>query len=290
MRSSRSISRHPDDQNEPYALAGVAIERATGQPYGTYVKKEVFAPLGMPTASLCTVHDTVANLANGYVAEKGGLEPAPSITWSLPFAAGAICATAADLITWQQALENGRVISPAGLARMRTPSRLNDGTTIDYGLGTRMGTLERHRVFGHTGSGGGYKIILESFPDDGVMIAVLSNTETASVAAVAGALARAALGLEPREPTDSPVPPAEALAIAGTFDSDEGPIELFTCADRICFRSPDGAVRGTQKRRAPFAYDVGPEVVVRFDRRVGRPDWVFVYSAGLLTDGKRRTK
>src|SRR6185369_6411470 len=83
-------------------------------------------------------------------APEGALEPAPYMTWSLPFAAGAICATAADLITWQQALENGRVISPAGLAQMRTPSRLNDGTTIDYGLGTRMGTLEGHRVVGHT--------------------------------------------------------------------------------------------------------------------------------------------
>ncbi len=276
--------------NSGFYLAGVAIERVTGQPYGTYVKNQIFAPLGMPTASLCTVHDTVASLASGYIVAKGALEPAPYITWSLPFAAGAICATAADLITWQQALENGRVISPAGVAQMRTPSRLNDGTTIDYGLGTRMGTLEGHRVVGHTGSGGGYKAILESFPDDGVMIAVLSNTETASVASVAGALARAALGLEPHEPVDSPVPPDEALAIAGTFDSDEGRIELFTCADRICFRTLDGAVRGTQKRRAPFVYDVGPEVVVRFDRRVERPDWAFVYSAGLLTDAKRRAK
>jgi hypothetical protein len=107
---------------------------------------------------------------------------------------------------------------------------------------------------------------------------------------IAGALARAALGLAPREPIDLPVPADEARAIAGTFDSDDGPIELFACGERICFRSPDRAVRGTQKRRAPFVYDVGPEVVVRFDRRVERPRWAFVYSAGLLTDAKRRTK
>jgi hypothetical protein len=39
---------------------------------------------------------------------------------------------------------------------MRTPTALADGTKIDYGLGTRLGLLDGHRVLGHTGTGGGF--------------------------------------------------------------------------------------------------------------------------------------
>ena len=63
--------------NSGFYLAGVAIERAAGASYADYVRQAIFAPLGMQTASLCTVHDRVSNLASGYDAPKATLEPAP---------------------------------------------------------------------------------------------------------------------------------------------------------------------------------------------------------------------
>ncbi len=68
-------------------------------------------------------------------------------------------------------------LSEASLKLMRTPTALPDGTVIDYGLGTRLGLLEKHRVLGHTGSGGGFAGALESFPDDHLAVVVLVNTE-----------------------------------------------------------------------------------------------------------------
>ena len=87
--------------------------------------------------------------------------------------------TAIDLTRWQIALDSGQVLKPGTLALMRRPSELADGTRIEYGLGTRLGSFLGHRVVGHTGSGGGFTTVLEDFPDDRLMIAVLINTEGA---------------------------------------------------------------------------------------------------------------
>lgn len=274
--------------NSGFYLAGVAIERAAGMPYARYVKDAVFGPAGVPAASLCTAHDSVPNLASGYGVVKDALVPGPKMSWSLPFAAGSICATASDLVRWEIALDAGRVVSSANLGRMRAPTRLSDGTGIDYGLGTRIGSFLGHRVFGHTGSGGGFTAILQSFPDDGVTIAVLSNTDGASVSNVAARVASAALKTSLTDLLDLPVPADEAQALSGTFDSDEGPIENVACGDRMCFRVPGGPVLGVAKRQAPLIYAVDFNTTVRFQVREGRADWAFVYHAGFLSDAKYR--
>jgi CubicO group peptidase (beta-lactamase class C family) len=274
--------------NSGFYLAGVAIERVAGVPYARYIKEAVFAPAGVTTASLCTVHDIVDNLANGYDVVKGSLLPGPQMTWSLPFAAGAVCATASDLVHWQNAVDSSRVISTDSLRRMRTPTRLSDGVEIDYGFGTRIGSFEGHRVFGHTGSGGGFTSILQSFPDDGVTIAVLSNTDGARVANVSAQIASTIFGIEHHDPQDLSVPAAEAQAVTGTFDSDEGPVETLPCGDKMCFRIPGSGVQSGVKRQAPFVYALDANTTVRFHQRAARADWAFVYRAGFLSDAKYR--
>ena len=58
-------------------------------------------------------------------------------TW--PFAAGSLCSTVGDMVTWLQALHGGRVLSPASYAEFITPSRLNDGTPLRYSMGLQVG-------------------------------------------------------------------------------------------------------------------------------------------------------
>src|SRR3954464_8816067 len=179
--------------NSAFYLAGMVVERVTKQEYGAYVREHVFKPLGMSSASLCYARMVVPHLASGYEVDGGALVNAAFITWKLPFAGGAVCATATDLVKWQAALDSGRVLTPSSLALMRTPTTLSDGTKIDYGLGTRLGSLDGHRVLGHTGNGGGFRSVLESFPDDHLTIAVLINTEDGSPppVAMAAEIARA---------------------------------------------------------------------------------------------------
>jgi hypothetical protein len=52
------------------------------------------------------------------------------MTWKVPFAGGAVCATASDPLKWEAALDTGRVLTPSSLNLMRTPTTLADGMKV----------------------------------------------------------------------------------------------------------------------------------------------------------------
>jgi D-alanyl-D-alanine carboxypeptidase len=279
--------------NSAFYLAGMVVERVTKQEYGAYVREHVFKPLGMDTTFLCYARMVVPHLASGYEVDDGALVNAAFVSWKLPFAGGAVCATATDLVKWQAALDSGRVLTPSSLALMRTPTTLSDGTTIDYGLGTRLGSLDGHRVLGHYGGEGrgGFRPLLESFPDDHLTIVILMNMGDAaspSPVAVAPEIARAALGLKKNALLDLPVPDAELATLSGKYDSDEGPVKILARDGKLHFRIPGTQVEGVLRRQAENVYAVDDNTEARFVVRGGRAEWAMVYDGGLLMDAKYR--
>ena len=279
--------------NSAFYLAGMVVERVTKQEYGAYVREHVFKPLGMSSASLCYARMVVPHLASGYEVDGGALVNAAFMTWKLPFAGGAVCATATDLAKWQAALDSGRVLTPSSLALMRTPTTLADGTKIDYGLGTRLGSLDGHRVLGHYGGErrGGFRPLLESFPDDHLTIVILMNMGDAaspSPVAVAPEIARAALGLKKNALLDLPVPGAELAALSGKYDSDEGPVEIFARDGKLHYRIPGSQIEGVVRRQAENVYAIDENTEAHFLVSGGRAAWSMVYIGGLLMDAKYR--
>lgn len=277
--------------NSAFYLAGMVVERVTKQEYGAYVREHVFKPLGMSSASLCDARMVVPHLASGYEMDRGALVNAAFMTWKLPFAAGAVCATASDLLKWEAALDTGRVLTPSSLALMRTPTMLTDGTKIDYGLGTRLGSLDGHRVLGHTGSGGGFRNVFESFPDDHLTIVILMNLGDAaspSPVAIAAEIARAALGLKKNALLDLPVPDGELAALSGKYDSDEGPVEIFARDGKLHFRIPGSQTEGLLRRQAENVYAINENTEAHFVMSGGHAQWSMLYIGGLLLDAKYR--
>src|SRR6266404_4820461 len=279
--------------NSAFYLAGMVVERITKQEYGAYVHEHVFKPLGMNSASMCDAHMVVRQLASGYEVDRGTLVNAALMSWKLPFAAGAVCATATDLLKWQAALDGGRVLSTSSVELMRRPTTLADGTAIDYGLGTRLGSLDGHRVLGHTGSGGGFNAALESFPADGLTIAIVMNTGNAAGPSMmlATAIARAVLGLPDKNTLrDLPAPRKELAALLGTFDSDEGTVENFEGDGKLRFRVPGTQREGVLLRQAENVYAINENAEVHFLVRDGRATWAIVYAGGLMADASQRVR
>jgi D-alanyl-D-alanine carboxypeptidase len=294
--------------NSAFYLAGMVVERVTKQEYGEYVREQIFKPLGMNSASLCDAHMVTPHLASGYEVDHGTFVNPSFLSWKLPFAAGAVCATAEDLLKWQAGLDAGRVLSASSLRLMRTATKLNDATSIDYGLGTRFGSLDGHRMLGHTGSGGGFNAVLESFPDDHLTIVVLMNSRSGAGPSLAlgAAIARAMLGLpEKKTLRDSPVAKEELAELVGTYDSDEGRVEIFAenpaeNSDRpensnrsagpgkLHFRLPGTPVERVLLRQAANIYGIDENTEVHFVIRPGHPTWAIVYTGGLMMDAKRR--
>ncbi|MCL6623315.1 MAG: serine hydrolase, partial [Fimbriimonadales bacterium] len=75
------------------------------------------------------------------------------------------------------ALVNGRLLSPRTLEIMWTPQRLRNGQWTNYGLGWGIGEFLGRRIVYHGGAQQGTRTYLLVFPEEHVVITVLSNFE-----------------------------------------------------------------------------------------------------------------
>ncbi len=91
--------------NSNYIALGLIIERVSSLPYGDFVAKNVFEPVGM-TASR---YGGGPGLATGYLrlAEGGGV-PAFPIDLSSLYSSGGLVSSVEDLYKWDRALRGGR--------------------------------------------------------------------------------------------------------------------------------------------------------------------------------------
>jgi CubicO group peptidase (beta-lactamase class C family) len=274
--------------NTGFYLLGMIIEKVTGHNYGDYVRKNLFEPLGMSDSWYGAVRPLIRNRAAGYEVDAGRLVNGPIMSWRAPFSGGAIVSTAVDLLKLTDGLARGRLLKPASVERMWSASRLADGTVIDYGLGTRLGTLSGHRMVGHTGSGGGFRNVLLHFPEDDLTIVVLTNTDAGNPTNLAVRIARTILQLAPDTRDELPLPKGSAAAFAGTYESEEGRVTVFEVDERVRFRERDDDVTGTPILYVGDGSFMVGGTVVRFLFKDGRGRASAVYVGGLFMDAQMR--
>lgn len=208
-------SRAQAGSNSNYHLLGLLIERASGMPYATYLERSVLPRAGLTATRYCDDAALIPGRAAGYAWGENGLHNAAAAAMAVPWAAGGLCSTAPDLARWEEALEEGRVVSRESYARMVTPSRTRDGKTNDYGFGLYVGRFAGHRVAWHGGFIFGFSAEAERYADDDLTVVVLRNTEGPLVATIAERIARAAHGIP--EPAGQPVPLELARRCEGEY-------------------------------------------------------------------------
>jgi CubicO group peptidase (beta-lactamase class C family) len=219
--TARAQGEDWDYSNYNYSLLGLVIEQASGRDYSRFVHDEVVVALGLTGTGYC--EDGTAVPGRGLDYQSGVKSVSPTLYWTEQkfFAAGGLCSTVLDLVRWEKALEQGRVISPPMLQAMRTPARLPSGLQAEYGYGTRLGMTGSHHKLGHTGGGQSNKAVLARYPDDDVTIAVLFNTERSQARVTATDLEerieRLFFGL-PETPTEgASVPAGDLHRFAGQY-------------------------------------------------------------------------
>ncbi len=164
--------------NVGYSVAGLAIERATGQPFDHWLQAEVLGSLGMDDASFVRTPERRAALATGYLA------PDRAATFS-PIAhraAGALLASPAELARlvhfW---LRRGdgypAIVSPAMLDRVERSGTLElPLTDQSYGLGNYGDVGHPVRARGHDGGLPGFLSVYRYIPELGVGYVMLLNS------------------------------------------------------------------------------------------------------------------
>jgi CubicO group peptidase (beta-lactamase class C family) len=193
--------------NTGYYLLGLIIENVSGKGYCAYLQDEFFGPLGLTRTRCDSNTEIIKGRAQGYNVAEEKLVNDRGLATGTAFAAGGLLASAHDLVVWADALASGKVVSPASYKLMSTPFKLADGSLSDSAFGLLIDSLDGHARIEHGGNIFGFNSTLARFPDDGVTVAVISNSQAISSNRAANALSRAALGV-----AESAAPVAVALS------------------------------------------------------------------------------
>jgi D-alanyl-D-alanine carboxypeptidase len=219
--TARAQGEDWDYSNYNFSLLGLVIEQASGRDYAAYVHDELAVPLALTGTGYCEDGTAVPGRGRDYQSGRKSLTPTPYWSESKFFAAGGLCSTVLDLVRWEKAMEDGRVVSSAMLQAMRTPARTPDGLEADYGYGTRLGLTGPHRKLGHTGGGQSNKAVLARYPDDDVTVAVLLNTERTNATVTATDLEerieQLLFGLPDPAPPSASAPEQDLRRYAGQY-------------------------------------------------------------------------
>ncbi|CAN5879761.1 N/A [soil metagenome] len=178
--------------NSAYILLGHIIEKTSGMSYERYVEENIFAPLGMGDTSYCDNREIIPDRASGYQIQGTNVRRAMLNDHTWPYSAGSLCSTAGDLVAWLHGLHGGRALTEPSYAEMTSPSRLNDGTPLRYGMALSVGPeIGGAMMVGHGGAIGGFGAQASWYPDAQLAVVVLINSNgPVSPTALASELAR----------------------------------------------------------------------------------------------------
>ena len=168
--------------NSNFFALGTIIEKLTAQSFAAVLDQYIFHPLGLMSTYYSL--PSAGQSATGYTNNGSGLVPA--ILWdrSAAFAAGALSSNVSDLVAWDNALMNGKVVSPASFKAMTTSNGFGTPEGGSYGFGLALATFNHRPVIWHNGQIGGFTAENAVFLDSGFAVVVLTNDQDADTDAV----------------------------------------------------------------------------------------------------------
>jgi len=175
-------------RNTEYYLLAFIIEKVSGESYGSYLTHHIFEPLKMTHSGFATMAAIVPRMAEGYSREGSALVRREYFDRSMETGAGGIYTTADDLLRWNKALDSPGLLSSQALDFMFTAHPPGN-----YGGGWFIETSPRRKIY-HEGGDPGFAAFEARYPDQQVVIIVLSNEDDSPVRDIADAMAKRLFG------------------------------------------------------------------------------------------------
>jgi CubicO group peptidase (beta-lactamase class C family) len=176
--------------NTAFALLASIIEKVSGQSFSDYMDQHIFKPLGMKNSRIYNTRrskkDTIANYAYGFmyndVLKRYILPdsiPAMDFVRYLDGVQGdgVVNSTLGDLVKWDQAIKNNKLLSIETQREMLAGHELVD-TTNKYYYG--YGVFVRGSIIEHSGGWPGYATNMARDKEKGQTFIVLSNNGSES--------------------------------------------------------------------------------------------------------------
>jgi CubicO group peptidase (beta-lactamase class C family) len=190
--------------NSGYVVLGLVVARASGKPFGDFLRQRIFAPLEMGgTLAYEKGRNEVRRRAFGHTRDGDGFREADQSPTSATLGDGGVYSCLEDLARWDEALRVNELLSPAWMKPALTRVRLVDGSEprwpagprggdnldtgqpVSYGFGWFLDPWHGRSRMWHHGETAGFRSVIERFPDDRLTVVVLANRDDLDVRALA---------------------------------------------------------------------------------------------------------
>jgi len=173
-----------------FNLLASIIEKVSGQPYKTYIAEQIFKPLGMKNTQVANEPRSAKKIpgyVNGFVFSDSiksyTMADSMHTGWTSYLSGitgeGMILSTTADLLKWDRALKNHRLLTAeTQQAMLVTQAEKRTFPFVHFGYGIRVGKNDLGNYIFHNGSFPGFTGMHICYIDDDVTVVVLSNNES----------------------------------------------------------------------------------------------------------------
>ena len=216
--------------NTGYNLLALLVERLSGVPYEAFLQQNIFDPAGMTATRCCHIrrdgvpfekYAQATVMENGrWVADVDSEEYRDVIAFDGLNGDDYVYTTLLDMLKWDRALREEKVLTKEEQALMYTPAKLNSGEDAVYdeeeGLGYGFGWGIGHEdnfglVVSHSGGMPGVLTWFERFIDADRVLVLLGNRDYTDVRAFLSYLAGMEAVARDKEP--EPVRGIEDIAV-----------------------------------------------------------------------------
>jgi serine beta-lactamase-like protein LACTB len=186
-----------------WILVSAAIEAAAGEEFLTFMRNEIFEPLGMRDTRADSLTKEIPDRATFYFPRfaadpRYGPDLMREVDYSCYAGASVFLSTPSDLVRFGLGMNSGKLLQPDTVQLLQASQRLRSGEETGYGLGWDLETVtvagQQTRIVGHDGEAfGGAVASLMTFPD-GMVVAVISNISYSDAPSLALKIAEAFAG------------------------------------------------------------------------------------------------
>ena len=182
--------------NTGYNLLALLVERLSGVPYEEFLQRNFFGPAGMTSTRCCHIRRDGVPFENyaratvieddRYVADVDSEEDGDVTAFDGLNGDDYVYTNIFDMLRWDRALREGKILTLEEQQRMYTPGKLNDGEDavydeedgLGYGFGWGVGRdKELGLVVSHSGGMPGVGTWFERFVDADRVLVFLTNRD-----------------------------------------------------------------------------------------------------------------
>lgn len=158
-------------------LLSVVIQNASDTEFNAYMNKEIFMPLNMLNTTLDLSDKDMPNRTLFYNKTNAGeVRLGPEVSNEHKVAGGGFIATSEDLIKFGNEIIKPTIISKNSLKEILKEQQLNNGKGTGYGVGIGVSkSINKTKKFSHSGGGIGATTLLLMYPEEGIVISIVTN-------------------------------------------------------------------------------------------------------------------